>query len=110
LSCWKKAIEVDPQQVDLKLQLSIRLNYLGEVYWILGQSQSTKDCFERALNIRQALVDAEPQRVDLKHRLAMSFSELGVWTRGIGQGEKSRHYFEKALKLRKTLVKRGATT
>jgi CHAT domain-containing protein/tetratricopeptide (TPR) repeat protein len=74
------------------------LNDLGIEYYVLGDHEKAKECFERALAIRVKVLPAEHPDT------ASSFNNLGNTYYNLGDYEKAKKYHERALTMQEKIL------
>ena len=91
---------------DFLRDLSVSYLKLGALLRDLGQGDSARDFFQKALAIAEQLVRQEPGRADFQNDLAISHERMGDLAADSSQTATARRHFAQALQIRETLVQR----
>jgi CHAT domain-containing protein/Tfp pilus assembly protein PilF len=97
----RKSIEKYQEALDLFRRASDRrleaksLNKIGEVYWLLGETQKALEKFNETLPIRQAVGD--------RHGEAETLNNIGVVYWSMGDTQKALEKYNEALPIRKAV-------
>ena len=103
----KTAAEIQIEKGDSKglRNLSVSFNKLGNTEKELGNLESAKNYYEKALEIIEKL-DRKEDTVELCQDLVVSFNKLGNIEQGLGNLEGAKSYYEKALRIIEKLARR----
>jgi tetratricopeptide (TPR) repeat protein len=92
-----------PHNPELRQELSLAHNRVGEALSRGGRREEALDSFERSLSIRQALAAATPDN-EAKRALALSYERVGDELFNLGRREPALAAYQAALSTREQLV------
>jgi tetratricopeptide (TPR) repeat protein len=110
LDCYKKlsnyfdaSLKQNPDDPNIKYNLAISYEKLGETHTALGNLQQALAYFEQDIELSKELYAAHPQNVSFKNGLAISCEKLGDINTALGNLQQALTFFEQYNQLEKEL-------
>jgi Uncharacterized protein conserved in bacteria len=72
--------------------------------WNMGRMEQAKQKYEKALEMREKLLDNDPENVAYQLNVAMTLNNLGALLPDMGRIEEAKQRYEKALEMRERLL------
>jgi tetratricopeptide (TPR) repeat protein len=94
----------EPDRADYQRDLSVSYNKMGDLYRALGQGESARTSYQRALEIIERLSLSEPDRADYQRDLSVSYNKMGQLYLSLGQLEPALEAFERDLEIAERLA------
>ena len=100
----ERLANVNPQRLDLQLNLAVALRERGLHFNKLIQGRAASPFFDRAITLLRGLSALDPARQDVRLELAVSLSANANYLRGLGQSEDAVNGFSESIGLLEGLI------
>jgi tetratricopeptide (TPR) repeat protein len=75
------------------------LNNLGALLWTMGRIEEAKNRYEKALEMREKLLENDPENVTYQSYVGTTLNNLGALLKNMGRIEEAKNRYEKALEI-----------